>query len=370
MPTPEQPFRLIGRQDDLDACCARLETLPVLPLDTEFARTDTYRPRLCLIQIATPEVMFCIDTLAPLDLAPLGAVLAANRSLKIMHAAKQDLEVLNLQFGSLPGPLFDTQIAAGLLGHPPQAGYAALVEAELGARLDKSQTRTDWSRRPLSAAQLAYAADDVAWLPPLTDKLRARLQSLGRDAWAEADSAALLDPMLYAVQPERAWERLSGLERQPAIVQARARRLAAWRERRADQSNRPRQWILADQPLMALAVAGPADSAGMEALGLLPPGLLRNSGTALLAELREAERELAEGRIVLEQKPRPAATDNDQLKRLAGIVQQKAGELGVAAELLATRAELAALLRGSTAVRPLQGWRRGVIGEALLGAVA
>lgn len=369
MPTPEPPFRLIGRQDDLDACCARLETLPVLPLDTEFARTDTYRPRLCLIQIATPEVMFCIDTLAGLDLGPLGEALYASRSLKIMHAAKQDLEVLNLRFGSLPGPLFDTQIAAGLLGHPPQAGYAALVEAELGVRLDKSQTRTDWSHRPLTPAQLTYAADDVAWLLPLAEKLRARLQSLGRIEWAEADSAALLDPALYAVQPERAWERLSGIERQPPTVQARARRLAAWRERRADQSNRPRQWILADQALMALATAGPADLAGMEALGLLPPGLLRNSGAALLAELRAAEQALTDGSIVLEQKPRPTPTDNGEVKRLAGIVQQKAGELGVAAELLATRTELSALLRGSTAVRSLQGWRRAVIGEALLGAL-
>lgn len=369
MPTPEQPFRLIGRQDDLDACCALLETRTTLPLDTEFARTDTYRPRLCLIQIATPEAMFCIDTLADLDLAHLGAALAANHGLKIMHAAKQDLEVLNLQFGSLPGPLFDTQIAAGLLGHPPQAGYATLVAAELGVHLDKSQTRTDWSRRPLSTAQLAYAADDVAWLLPLTEKLRERLQSLGRLDWAEADSTALLDPALYAVQPERAWERLSGLERQPPIVQARARRLAAWRERRADQSDRPRQWILADQALQALAAAGPADLAGIEALDLLPAGLIRNSGTALLAELRAAEQELDAGRIEIVQRPRPAATDNGEVKRLAGIVQQKAGELGIAAELLATRTELTALLRGSTAVRCLQGWRRAVIGEALLGAL-
>lgn len=369
MPTPDDNTRLIDRQDGLDACCAVIGTQPTLPLDTEFARTDTYRPRLCLIQIATPAAMFCIDTIAQLDMRRLGQALAASHALKIMHAAKQDLEVLNLQFGVLPGPLFDTQIAAGLLGHPPQAGYATLVEAELGVRLSKTETRTDWSRRPLTPAQLAYAADDVAWLQPLADKLRERLHGLGREHWAEADSAALLNPALYAVRPDRAWERLSGLERQPAVVQARARRLAAWREQRADQSNRPRQWIVSDQALMALSAAGPLDITGIEALDILPAGMLRNSGAALLAEMRAAEKELAEGRIAPVQRPRPDATDNNHLKRLAGIVQQTAGALGIAAELLATRTELAALLRGSESLRPLLGWRRAVIGEALLGAL-
>jgi ribonuclease D len=370
MPTPRTDARLVTTQADLETCCAALGREAELPLDTEFARTDTYRPRLCLVQVATPGTAWCIDALAGLDTAPLWRAIAATRALKVMHAAKQDLEVLALSFGGLPGPLFDTQIAAGLLGHPPQAGYATLVEAEFGVRLDKSQTRTDWSRRPLTAAQLAYAAEDVAWLPDLARLLRERLAAMGRLAWAEEESAALLDPALYGVRPERAFDRLTGLEYQPVAMQARARRLAAWREVRADQADRPRQWILSDQALLALAGAAPADLAGIEALQVMAPGAIRNSGAAILGELRAAEADLAGGVLSLAQLPRPAAADNGNLKRLAGVVQKAAGELGIAAEILATRSEMTALMRGSRTVRPLRGWRRAVVGEALLGALS
>lgn len=369
MPTPRTDVRLVTTQAELEACCAVLGNQAELPLDTEFARTETFRPRLCLVQIAAQGAAWCIDTLAGLDTAPLWRAIASAGAMKVMHAAKQDLEVLALSFGGLPGPLFDTQIAAALLGHPPQAGYATLVEAEFGVRLDKTQTRTDWSRRPLTTAQLAYAGDDVAWLPELARLLRERLAAQGRLAWAEEDSAALLDPALYGVRPERAFERLAGLEYQPVPMQARARRLAAWREIRADQADRPRQWILSDQALLALASAAPPDLAGIEALQIMAPGAIRNSGTAILAELRAAEADLASGTLTLTQLPRPAAPDNGNLKRLAGVVQKAAAEVGIAAEILATRSEMTALLRGSRTLRPLRGWRRAVVGEALLAAL-
>lgn len=368
MPTPAHGL-IIDRQPDLDAAVARLAARSELPIDTEFARTDTYRPKLCLIQAGVPDAVFCVDMLAPLDFGGLWQAIAAPGAVKVMHAAKQDMEVLLLRFGGLPGPLFDTQVAAGLLGHPPQAGYAALVEAELGLRLDKSQTRTDWARRPLTAAQVDYAANDVAHLTELRELLRARLASLGREQWAEEDCAALLDPALYGPRPDTAWERLPGIAFQDEVVQARARRLAAWRERRADQADRPRQWILADQALMALAAAGPADVPALQALDLLPVGAVRNSGAAILAEMRQAEADLAAGLLKLTRQERPGAADNGQLKRLGGIVQQRAGELGIAAELLATRGDLAAMLRGSREARPLRGWRRAVIGDALLAAL-
>jgi ribonuclease D len=369
MPTPRHAARLISRQDELDACGAIIEQQDELPLDTEFARTDTFRPKLCLIQVATPGEMFCIDMLADLDSSRLWTSLASARHLTILHAAKQDLEVLMLRFGALPARLFDTQIAAGLLGHPPQTGYAALVQAELGVRLEKTQTRTDWTRRPLTAAQIAYAADDVAYLEELGRRLRQRLAGSGREAWALEDSAALLDTDLYRVHPESAWERLSGLEYQSVPVQARARGLAAWREERADRADRPRQWILSDQAIMALAAAGPGDLAAIEALNVMPPGVVRNSGEAILAVLREADAGLAAGRAALTQLARPAPLDNGNLRRLAAVVQKAAAELGIAPEILATRSEMTALLRGSRDLRPLQGWRRAVIGEALLAAL-
>lgn len=368
MPTPDHG-RLLDRQDDLGDACAHLSGVAELPLDTEFARTETYRPRLCLAQVALPDRVFCVDMLAPLDFASFWQGVAAPGATKIMHAAKQDLEVLLLRFGQLPGPLFDTQVAAALLGHPAQAGYATLVAAELGVHLDKSQTRTDWSRRPLTSAQIEYAANDVAHLGELAGRLRTRLAGCGREQWALEDCAALLDPALYGVRPESAWERLPGITWQSPLVQARARRLAAWRERRADQADRPRQWILADQALLALAGTGPVDVAAIEELDVMPRGAVRNSGAAIVTELRAAEADLADGRVQITQQERPAATDNGRVKQLGALVQKAAADLGIAAEILATRAELAALLRGASELRPLRGWRREVIGTTLLAAL-
>ena len=369
MPTPETEVRLIALQPDLDAACELIVQQAELPLDTEFARTDTYRPKLCLIQVGTPGRVFCVDVLAGLDPAPLWRAVAAPGTMKILHAAKQDLEVLLLTFGALPGPIFDTQIAAGLLGHPPQAGYATLVEAELGVRLDKTQTRTDWSRRPMSAAQIAYAANDVAHLPDLAVCLHQRLAAQDREDWAREDCAALLDPSLYGVRPENAWERLAGIDYQPVAVQARARRLAAWRERRADHADRPRQWILSDQALTALAAGNPSDLAAIEALDVMTPGAIRNSGETILAELRQADADMAAGAVSLSQLARPVPVDSGDLKRLNAIVQKMATELGIAAEILATRSDLTALLRGTRDLRILRGWRRAVVGETLLAAL-
>lgn len=369
MPTPDTAVRLVASQAELDAACASMAQSASLPLDTEFARTDTFRARLCLVQVGSAAGIFCIDTLADLDLGGLWQVIAAPEREKILHAAKQDIEVLLQSFGTMPAPLFDTQVAAGLLGHPPQAGYASLVAAELGIQLDKTQTRTDWSRRPLSAAQLAYAANDVAWLPALAMRLRGRLREAGREAWAEEDSAALLDPALYGLRPEQAWQRLGRLEYQPVAVQARAHRLAAWRERRADRANRPRQWILSDQLLMAVAATNPRSQAALASLGL-PAGLLRHSGNALLEELARANADLAAGGFAhLAQQQRPTTGENGQLKRLAAVAQGVADRLGLAAEVLATRGELAALRRGERELRVLRGWRRTLVGEPLLEAL-
>ncbi|MBW7930118.1 MAG: ribonuclease D [Gammaproteobacteria bacterium] len=369
MPSPDLPTRIVDTAAGLDDACAAIERSTSLALDTEFARTDTFRSRLCLIQVGTGTGIHCIDALADIDLPMLWRLIAAAEREKILHAAKQDIEVLLQSFGTTPAPLFDTQIAAGLLGHPPQAGYASLVAAELGIQLDKTQTRTDWSRRPLSPAQMAYAANDVAWLPALAMRLRARLRETGRETWVEEDSRALLDPALYSLRPEQAWERLGRLEYQPVPVQARARQLAAWREQRADKANRPRQWILSDQLLMALATTNPRNQAALAALGL-PAGLLRHSGATLLEELARADAALAAGELAhLGQQLRPTADDNGQLKQLAAVARKVADGLGLAVEILATRGELGALLHGERELRVLRGWRRAVIGEPLLAAL-
>lgn len=362
-------MRLITHQAELDACCAALAMHGEVGLDTEFMRTDTYRPRLCLVQLASRQEVHCIDALIPLDTTALWGLLASDRTLKLVHAAKQDLEVLRLQFGQLPAPIFDTQIAAGLLGAAAQIGYAGLVQAELGVTLDKSHTRTDWSRRPLTTEQIAYAGNDVAYLPDLYAILRKRLEASGRLRWAEEDSAALLDPALYDAPPQDAWRRLGGVAHLPVPVQARVRRLAAWRESRASGANRPRQWILSDQALLGLAHSAARAITDLETIKDLPAGTVRKSGEALLAELRAADAEVASGDLTLVQLPRAAPAENGAIRKLSQVVQAVAANLGIAPEILATRADLTALYRGSREVRPLQGWRRAVVGEALLAAV-
>jgi ribonuclease D len=287
----------------------------------------------------------------------------------ILHAAKQDLEALIRQMPRLPARLFDTQIAAAFLGHPPQTGYAALVEAELGQRIDKTQTRTDWSQRPLTPEQLHYAAEDVAYLGELHDILSGRLRERGREHWVTEDSAALLDPSLYSVDPERAWERLPALAHLAPAIQARARRLAAWRERRADAADRPRQWILPDAVLLEMAHRNPGSTAELATIQGLAPGTARRAGEDLLAELRRAAADLADGRMQITQVARTEAPDAAAMKRLGAVVQEIAKELGVSPELLATRKDLTALLRGARDIRPLSGWREAVVGRALLAAI-
>lgn len=369
MPTPARDARLIDEQPRLDALCEAIVGAQRLGLDTEFVRTETYRPKLCLVQIAANPDIGCIDTLAPLALEAAWEALGRRDLLVIAHAAKQDLEALIRVMPRLPSRMFDTQIAAAFLGHPPQTGYAALVEAELGHSIAKTQTRTDWSRRPLTPEQLHYAAEDVVYLVELHDILSSRLRERGRERWVEEDSEALLEPSLYSVDPDQAWERLPAIAHLPPPMQARARKLAAWRERRADSADRPRQWILPDAVILELAHRNPDCAQELEAIEGLAPGVVRRAGEQLLRELRAAATDLADGRLQITQVARDAAPDAARLRRLGVIVQNIGKELGVSPELLATRREMTALMRGERGIRPLTGWRGEVVGTALLAAL-
>ena len=280
--------KLIQQPGDLETALFRLHGADRLALDTEFMRERTYHPQLCLVQIATATDCVLIDPLAGLDLAPLHALLQERSRLKILHAARQDLEVLLLTGGAVPGPLFDTQVAAALLGMPPQVGYAELVARQLGHSIDKGQTRTDWSRRPLTPAQLAYAADDVRHLLTLQAELQAALAARGREDWVAEETAALENPALYRTDPAAAWKRLKGLNRLQPAEQSAARALADWRERRALESDKPRGWILADETLYAIATRAPSTIAELESIASLPPGVVRKRGEELLELLRHA----------------------------------------------------------------------------------
>lgn len=359
---------LINQQLDLDALCDAVASCAMIGLDTEFVRTRTYKPQLGLLQISTPDAAVCVDPLANLDYQRLWERLFDPERTIVMHSATQDLEVMWFHQGGIVTNLIDTQVCAALLGYQPQIGYAGLVKELAGVTLSKEQTRTDWTRRPLSEDQLDYAAKDVVYLDGMHKLLKEKLQELGRYEWALEDSAALCDPSLYQPDYARAWQRIKSIPFLPAAQQPRARRLAEWRERRAVRLDKPRKWILEDKALLAIAAANPADEKALAKLPEVPDGLARRQSKALLATLADANLEFSDqpDRYVQQF---PDRERDSTAKPLLKLVRKKAEELGIAAEVLASRRDVQALLKSDAGNRLLNGWRREVIGRDLAAAL-
>lgn len=336
-----------------------------LAIDTEFVRVDTYHARLCLIQVGDGTDSVCIDPLAIKDLSPLLDVLAKPQLTKVLHSASQDYEIFVQLTGATPAPLFDSQVAATLLGYGDQIGYAGLIEKLCGVTLDKSLSRTDWARRPLSEAELAYAAADVRYLADIYPRLREELVQAGRLAWLEEDCARVCDPEHYRTAPEDAWQRLKGLARLPAREQRIAATLTAWRETEAQARNRPRKWILDDDPVYRLAERKPQTMAQLEGLKVLPPKTLERHGKRLLELVAQG---LAEPATPLATDDQLSTEQKARLKALQARLSDIATGLKLPPSFIAPRADmLALLLEGDRAQVPLlQGWRRQVAGGELL----
>jgi ribonuclease D len=357
---------IITNQDDLSRFAAQLSGAGSIALDTEFLRERTYRAELCLLQIADAHGARCIDPLALESLAPLAPALSAAGPLKVMHASRQDIEVLIPAVG-LAQPVFDTQVAAALAGLPAQIGYAELVRRELGVVLGKAHTRTDWSARPLTAEQIAYALDDVRYLLPLAERLTAELARLGRSEWLKEELALLTDPSAYAVEPTDAWQRVRGLRGLDGPRARLARELAAWRERRAIERNRPRGWILDDASLREIVLAAPRTLGALAAIAGIPHGVVKHCGGEILERIGAADLPNELAPVNLRGRPDPARAA--LIRQLSEIHREVAAGLKVSPEVLATRRDLERLAAGERDLPVLRGWRAGVIGERLLAAV-
>ncbi len=356
---------------DLAALCARLRDRTWLTLDTEFIREKTYRARLCLVQLASEDDVACIDTLAIDDLGPLLELLLDPTITKVLHAARQDLEIFHdLAGGRVPAPVFDTQLAATLAGFGDQIGYAELVRRLLGVELDKSQARTDWSARPLDPEQLNYAADDVRHLREVYARLHARLEAAGRLAWLADDFATLVDPATYRSDPETAWRKLRGANQLRGRQLAVLRALAAWRERQAAEADRPRRWIMDDAALLALARSAPSRREQLAKVRGLGDGLIRRHGSDLLELIRDARNAQTEGEAP-PPRPRPlTAAEEAGVDALMALVRLQAHRHEVSPATLATRRDLEALVRGEADLPLLTGWRRGLVGDLLTSFLA
>jgi ribonuclease D len=360
----------------LAAAARRWLAAPAVALDTEFVRERTFFPRLGLIQVADGEASYLVDPLAISDLAPLADLCRAGATVKVVHSASEDVEVLHRALGVVPAPLFDTQVAAGIAGVGLCLGYQRLVLALLGVELAKGETRTDWLARPLSAAQMAYAAEDVAFLLPLYERLRGELALLGRLEWAAQDSAAVLDVTRLEVPPEAAYRRLRGAGRLNRRQLGVLRALAAWREIEARRRDLPRGFVLRDEPLLQMASRVPVTAEELRRVPALDVQQAARSGGQWLELIRAAlSQDPAELPVVAWRPPNSAAV-RDLEGRLREVVRQRAAALALPPELLAPRRALDAVLRSTLAdgaprlPRELEGWRRAVVGEELLQAAA
>ncbi len=359
------PVISIDSVSALEQFCSGLRGAEWLALDTEFLREKTYFPKFCLLQIASDtQQVACIDPLALSTLEPLRELLFDDRILKVFHAGRQDMEIFYHLWGGLPGPVFDTQIAAPLLGMADQIGYAGLVAELLGVNLSKSHTRTDWSIRPLSTSQIRYAADDVIYLAAAFQKLRDRLQALGRSQWLQADFAQLLEPALYENPPELAWQRISGASQLRGRALAVLQALAAWRERLAREENIPRSWIIKDEVLVNLARLSPTTIEDIRLMRGLDERIVRRHGEQLLNLIATTDLQ-SQTSDQTKRPPRKTPEQEALFDALSAVVRLNAAGHAMNPTMLATRKDLEQFIEEPDDSRLLEGWRKGMIGEDL-----
>jgi len=358
-------YLFINTPHALAEFCTGLQGSPWLAVDTEFLRESTYFPKLCLIQIATSEQVACIDPLALADIEPLLELLYDPAITKVMHAARQDLEIFYHLRGTLPQPVFDTQVAAPLLGYSEQAGYATLVEALLDVHLSKSHTRADWSHRPLSTAQLHYAADDVRYLAQIYPLLRGKLEDLGRISWLADDFASLTDPTQYDRPPEHAWLRVRGTHQLRGRRLTTLQALAAWREHTARTTDQPRNWLLRDDSLLDLAKIQPVDLAALSRIRGINAQVTHKYGAALLKAIEESKGREPVPLPAEHEVTRPTPKQDAVVELLLAATRMIGERHALNPSSIANRKELERLVQGDQTVNILHGWKRQLAGETL-----
>ena len=356
--------RYITTRPELVELCRQLQSRDWIALDTEFIREKTYYPRLCLIQVADPGTVACIDPLAIDDLSPLWQVLFDQRIIKVFHSAGQDLEIIHQLTQRVPKPLFDTQLAATVLGHGEQIGYGPLVREVLGVELDKSHSRTDWSQRPLEDGQLRYAADDVRYLRQLFPRLREELERRGRLEWLRDDFAELADPRRYRIRPEEAWRRVRGLQVLKGVQLNILQALADWRERQAMDLDRPRRWILGDEILLDLARRRPSDERQLGKIRGLESGNIRRFGATLLELIARAGAEPRERWPRVVERPRLTPQQEALVDAMMALLRLLGQDKAISPQTLAGRRELEQVVLGEEAP-VLHGWRAALAGDEI-----
>jgi ribonuclease D len=358
---------LIATTSDLAAVCARMAKHPYVTVDTEFLRETTYYPLLCVAQMASPEEAVVIDALANgIDLTPFFALMANESVMKVFHAARQDIEIVWNMAKTIPHPIVDTQVAAMVLGYGDSISYDQLVQRITGDALDKSHRFTDWTRRPLSDAQVAYALSDVTHLRDVYLKLAADLEKRGRSSWVEAEMDVLTSPETYRADPERAWERLKSRVRKPKELGVLIE-VAAWREREAQTRDVPRGRVIKDEVIGDIAVQAPTTIERLGHLRSLPKGFERSRWGEQIVDAVQRGLERDVETLPRLDRFRPAANGAATVELLKVLLRMTAERHGVAAKVIATIDDLDRIAADDQADVPaMKGWRRELFGEKAL----
>ena len=361
-------IQYINTADQLATLCEQIKQASWLALDTEFLREKTYYPKFCLLQIATPDWVVCIDPLVLPNLDDLFAAIYNPAIVKVFHSCHQDIEIFYQMTGKVPGPIFDTQVAAPLLGYQDNPGYAMLVSSLLNINLNKAHTRADWSKRPLTEAEIQYAADDVIYLCQIYQIILKKLSVLGRADWLTQDFKALENPSNYQLEPQLAWLKIRGKNkltgRQLSIVQT----LAEWREASAQAENRPKSWLLRDELIFDMAKLQPETATELANIRGISERTVQRYGRKLCELIATAKNN---DPIPLKEKDRANKKSQQHeaiLDILTALVRIRAEENSLNPTILATRKDLEALLFNEEEGCPLlHGWRYSMAGKELVG---
>jgi ribonuclease D len=365
---PSSDFTLVTTQEQLAACCEQLAKAGTIMIDTEFMREKTYFAQLCLIQLADDHQAYAIDPLAEgLDLNPFLNLMANEKVLKVFHAGRQDMEILYFMSGTIPHPVFDTQIAASVCGFGDSVSYEQLVKKITGAQIDKSQRFTDWSRRPLNDRQQAYAIADVTHLRALYAFLDKTLMEQGRHGWIDEEMAILTDPRTYQNPPEEAWKRLKLRINKPLDLLV-LQKLAAWREEQAQKRDLPRRHVLKDDALYELAVQRPQKTEALASLRSFPKGQAHSAmGQDVIRVIRTALEIPQEDWPLLPKSRHMPEGKKAMVELLKIVLKITCDEAGLAPKIVATVDDLEALAADDEAdIHALKGWRRDIFGQKAL----
>ncbi len=357
----------IASQGDLEAFIQRASTSSVLAVDTEFLREKTYYPKLCLMQMATDDEVVIIDPFAVDDLRVLRELFENEAIVKLFHAGHQDIEIIIYDIGCVPKPVFDTQVAAALLGQSQQIGYAPLVSSLCGVKLKKADSFTDWSARPLSESQLKYAADDVIYLPEMYEKMTRLLSEKGRLSWLDTEFEEMCDERTYVVDEQDRFRRLKHFTQLSRRQMAAAREMAAWREIEARKRNVPRKWVLTDEQIVEACKREPRTIDDLFMVRGIRERLTTRDAREVIQLVVAALDSSPEAWPEVPSSGKSEPNVDAQVDMLMSVVRIRARQNDIAVPTLASHADLVAIARGHyDNVDILKGWRREIVGAELV----